>query len=123
MTNTSGGSAEKYFNLLETEEDSGKILTRFYCGLFNVPFTTDLKIAMNNNIKVFGKYITYFSIIDIFGMISRLENRNKPDALLSYFCKKRFEKETHPDNSPPYENLTGKIEEIEKKIKEITNGK
>ena len=108
--------AEYYYDQLSTTTNIGLTLAKFYSSIFGTEINRNIIIIMNKLIKMFGRFTVYFAILDMFGMEDRVDNRENPRALLTYFCKKRTEEKYNISLNGSYEDLTKTIKDIEKKM-------
>ena len=111
--------AEYYYDQLQTTTNVGLTMAKFYSGIFGTEISRSIIITMNRLIKMFGRFAVYFAILDMFGMEDRVDNKDNPLPLLTYFCKKRTEEKYNISLSGSYEDLTKTIKEIEKKIADV----
>jgi len=84
--------AEYYYDQLQTTTNVGLTMAKFYSGIFGTEISRSIIITMNRLIKMFGRFTVYFAILDMFGMEDRVDNKDNPLPLLTYFCKKRKKK-------------------------------
>lgn len=82
--------ADLYYEKLGKTEKPGNILATFYEGIFDKPHSIQNIIMFNKLIRVYGKYIPYFAILDLFSY-EKAEVGDNMFGLLSYYCKKRME--------------------------------
>ena len=68
----------------------GAVLSKFYEVIFDRPYSVQTIIMFNKLIKVYGKYIPFFAILDLFSY-EKVEVTENMFGLLSYYCKKRVE--------------------------------
>lgn len=84
--------ADLYYEKLSNDPRSGNILAKFFEDLFSRPYSTQNIVMFNKLVKVYGKYIPFFAILDMYSYENaEVEN---PYGLLSYYCKKRLEQKT-----------------------------
>ena len=111
--------AEYYYDQLSTSTNIGLTMAKFYSGIFGTEISRNIIISMNRLIKMFGRFTVYFAILDMFGMEDRVDNKENPLPLLTYFCKKRTEEKYNISLSASNEDLTKTIKEIERKIASV----
>lgn len=118
ITLTSGTEnlTEFYYERLSDTSNPGLVLAQFFGNVSGKSANRQTVMMFNRLIKLFGRFTTYFAIVDV----SLMDNVNfdNPFPLLAYFCKKRLEaKEVHSGQA--VENLDAKLNKIGKMIKEI----
>ena len=111
--------AEYYYDQLQTTTNVGLTMAKFYSGIFGTEISRSIIITMNRLIKMFGRFTVYFAILDMFGMEDRIDNKDNPLPLLTYFCKKRTEEKYNISLNGSYEDLTKTIKDIEKKLAQV----
>ena len=90
---------ELYWEKLEKDPTRpGNIITRFYSELFNLPTNRSHIIMFNRLIRLYGRYITFYSVLDL--TTKRHLTHKNLFPLLSTICKGRFER-AHPHSSMP----------------------
>lgn len=110
-------SAEFYYERLKKEDNPGVILAAFYCSLYDTKVTRSEIIMFNKLVKTYSRFMVFFSILDVSG--SYPEQPDKPYALFSAICKKRFEL-THLDSTlQSRENLDKYLSKIDEEINQI----
>ncbi len=105
--------SEIYLEKLKTEKNTGLVLAKFFCELFDIPLTKEKIILFSKLVKLYSKENLYFSILDCFDIEN--VNTEKIYPLIVYLCKKRLEnrsKEIRTDFS-----LSDQSFDIKKKIK------
>jgi hypothetical protein len=108
--------ADLYYEKLSTTDRPGNILTSFYEDIFSRPHSIQNIILFNKLVKVYGKYIPYFAILDLFSY-EKAEVGDSPFGLLSYYCKKRMEQKTEfVVLSDAYKNLDAVAEKVLERI-------
>jgi hypothetical protein len=85
--------ADLFYEKLGTAESPGNILAQFYNSIFDQPNSVQKIIMFNKLIKVYGKYIPFFAILDLFSY-EKAEVTENMFGLLSYYCKRRLEQKT-----------------------------
>jgi hypothetical protein len=102
--------AEYYFEKLPQDTNPGLLLAKFFCQSMETTVTKSEIIMFNRLIKLYGRTIPYFAILDVNSMPEvKLDN---PFPLLSYFCKKRIEQKNPEVYNGAYTNLDSKIEKL-----------
>jgi len=87
-----------YLSLLEEDTNPGLLLTKFYCEIFELPFSVTHIKMFNRLVKLYGRKTVFSSIVEI-SSNSDLNHTNIV-GLLTYVCKKQLEKrEVVPPNS------------------------
>jgi hypothetical protein len=104
--------AEFYLDKLNTENNSGLVLARFFCELFGLPLDKGKIIMFNKLVKLYSKDNLFFSILDCYDVENL--NTDKVYPLLVYMCKKRIENKL--SKQTPMLSLTTKSDSIIKKI-------
>ena len=89
--------SDLYYNKLDSSSP-GNVITTFYGALFDRKTTRREIIMFNKFIKLYGRYITFFSVMDMLNL-KELDHSNLY-GVMNYYCKKRFEK-AHPMSSLP----------------------
>ena len=110
--------ADYYYEKLSTSVTPGTELAKFFCELFERSVTKAEIILFNKMVKTFGKYTTYFAILDMW--------TSNPDqvldhnwAAIAYYCKRRLEKTNDTPVNEVYKNLDSFIEKKQKEIEEL----
>lgn len=85
--------SDLYYEKLSKTDKPGAILAKFYEGIFDKPYSVQNIIMFNKLIKVYGKYIPFFAILDLFSY-EKVEITDNMFGILSYYCKKRLEQKT-----------------------------
>jgi hypothetical protein len=80
--------ADIYYEKLSTTTNPGLVLAQFYRDVSNKPMTKSEIIMFNKLIKTFGRFIVYFSIVDL----ANTDIKGNPIALFHTVCKNRLEK-------------------------------
>jgi len=112
-------SSEFYYEKLRKADNPGVILASFYCVLYDIEVTRSEVIMMNKLVKTFGRFVVYFSILDMVG--SKPSQLDTPYPYLFEICKRRFEI-THLDSTIQARESLDKYlanidEEMEKMLK------
>jgi hypothetical protein len=108
--------ADLFYEKLEKADRPGNILAKFYEGIFDKPTSVQNIVMFNKLIKVYGKYIPFFAILDLYGFEGEVTT---PYGLLSYYCKKRLEQKTAiVVLNDAYKNLDADANKIQKRIEE-----
>jgi hypothetical protein len=106
--------AEYYFEKLPQDTNPGLLLAKFFCQVMDTEVTKSEIMMFNRLIKLYGRSIPYFAILDVGGMDNvKLET---PFPLLAYFCKKRIEQKNPEAYNGAYTNLDNKIEKLQAQI-------
>jgi hypothetical protein len=90
---TMENTADFYYEKLGATDKPGSVLAKFYEELFSRAYSVQDIIMFNKLIKVYGKYIPYFAILDLFSY-EKAEISDNMFGLLAYYCKKRLEQKT-----------------------------
>jgi len=95
--------------LILNSKHPGFQLALFYTNVFELGEPTIQQVKMFGRLaKVYGTETVFFSILDLIDMDEL--RHNDIIRLISYFCKKR----TLPEAITLYDNLTAKIDELNK---------
>jgi len=108
-----------YYERLEKDGSRpGNVITSFYGDLFSIKSGRKEIIMFNRLIKIYGRYITFFSVLDLTNVKSL--NHGNLYGLLHAICKSRFEK-SHPRSTLPSSNSlsTVRMEKLSDKIKDF----
>jgi len=106
--------AEYYFEKLPQDSNPGLLLAKFFCQCMDTTVSKSEIIVFNRLIKLYGRTIPYFAILDVGGM--ETVNLDNPFAILAYFCKKRIEQKNPEVFNGAYTNLDSKIEKLGEQI-------
>jgi hypothetical protein len=110
-------SSDYYYEKLKETPNPGAVLAAMMCSMYGMEVTRSEIIICNKLVKIFGRFITYFSIIDMIG--SQPEKLEGIYPYLYTICKRRFEM-THLDYTiqsqisllPYLKSLTKEIESM-----------
>jgi len=111
---------ELYWEKLEKEASRpGNVITRFYSALFDVPTNKSQIIMFNKLIKLYGRYIVFYSVLDLVSV--RDLNHDSLYGLLHAMCRNRFER-AHPRSSLPKSEIlrTTELTKLGDKLKKQT---
>jgi hypothetical protein len=89
MTEVSENSAEFYYEKLVNSTNPGLVLAQFFGNIFDRPISRVEVILFNRLLKVYGRFVVYFSILDLTSMTDL--DFNNLYGILSYFAKKRLD--------------------------------
>jgi hypothetical protein len=89
MTEISENSADLYYERLSNSTNPGLVLAQFFGNVFDRTISRSEVILFNRLLKIYGRFIVYFTILDMSSM-SEL-NFDNLYPLLSYFAKKRLD--------------------------------
>lgn len=103
---------EYYYEKLGEATNVGSFLADFYCSMNNLPKTKDKVIMCNKLNKKFGRYILFFSIVDI----SKMEIQREPYALLYTICKNRFEEQHNGVTAASMVDMSREINKLKAEI-------
>ncbi|HAQ02976.1 TPA: hypothetical protein DCQ22_03745 [Candidatus Nomurabacteria bacterium] len=106
--------AEFYFEKLPLDSNPGLLLAKFFCQSTNTTLSKSEIIMFNRLIKLYGRTIPYFAILDVNSMND--VNLDNPFGILSYFCKKRIEQKNPEVYNGAYNNLDKNIEKLGEQI-------
>jgi hypothetical protein len=110
--------ADLYYEKLEKTDRPGNVLARFYEGIFDKPFSVQDVIMFNKLLKVYGKYVPFFAVLDLFSY-EKAEIKENMFGLLSYYCKRRMEqKMAIVVLNDAYKNLDKDAKSISDRIEE-----
>jgi len=111
-----------YYEKIGNTNNPGTELAKFFCELFERQVTKSEIILFNKLVKAFGRYTTYFAIIDMWGSNpEQVLDHNW--AALTYYCKRRLDKTNDIPTNDVYKNLTSFIEKKQKEIEELKKEK
>jgi len=114
-------SSEYYYNKLKDSITPGNILAALYCTLYSRDITRSEIIMFNRLLKIFDRFLIFFSILDMVG--SKPIALDNPYPYLFEICKRRFES-AHGDFSiQARQSLDGLIRSLDKQIEEVTSKK
>jgi len=90
---------EYYYEKLEKENRPGVVITRFYAEMFSQETSKKEIIMFNRLIKIYGRFIVFFAVLDVEKVVKdgRYDNIF---GLLHTLCKSRFER-AHPNSNSP----------------------
>lgn len=113
--------ADLYYEKLADTDRPGSVLARFFNALYDRPNSVKEIILFNKLIKVYGKYIPFFAILDFYNYAeAKPEN---PYGLLSYYCKKRIEEKSSVTVvNDAFKNLDNLADKVAKRIEEQKKG-
>jgi hypothetical protein len=114
-------SSEFYYEKLKTSDSPGNILAAMYSTLYDITVSRREVMMCNKLVRVFGRYITFFSIIDMAG--SYPEQPETPLPLLYTICKRRFESAHSDSTIQSRQSLDSYINEIQKDIERVNKQK
>ena len=114
-------SAEFYYNKLKDNPSPGNVLASLYCVLYDINITRSEIILFNKLLKVFDRFMVFFSILDMAG--SYPNNTENPYPLLYTICKRRFEAQHVDSNLQSRESLEGFIRNLNREIEKISSKK
>lgn len=117
MENTS----EFYYEKLKSSTNPGPILASLLCILYDKEVSRSEVIMCNKLVKVFGRFTTFFSIIDMAG--SYPDYPENPYPLLYTICKRKFEAVHNGVTTQARESLDGYIANIEREIEKMKKQK
>lgn len=112
-------SAEFYYEKLKSSSTPGQILAALLGSSYDYNPTRSEVIMCNRLTKTFGRFIVFYSIIDMAGSYPE-----KPDPmypLLYTICKRRFETMHHSSSLAPRNSLDGYLTDLQKQMEK--NGK
>jgi len=110
---------DSYYAKLGTTDNIGRLLADFYGEITSVTVTRNEVIMCNRLITIFGRFIVFFSILDL-GKYQSEDIKGTPYPLLFAICKSRYERtsESSPASST---NLNKILADREKEIDRIKN--
>lgn len=82
-------TSEFYYERLTSSTNPGLVLAQFYGNTFSREITKSEIIIFNKLLRLYGRFVVYFSILDMSSMSDI--NFENIFPLLSFFCKKRLE--------------------------------
>lgn len=108
--------ADLYYEKLSVTTNPGNVLAKFYEGIFDRPQSVKDIIMFNRLVKIYGKYIPFFAVLDLFSY-EKAEVNDNMFGLLSYYCKKRMEQKTETVVlNDAYKNLDKTVKELSERI-------
>ena len=90
---------EYYYEKLVKSTNPGIVITRFYREMFAVTTSKKEIIMFNQLIRIYGRFIVFFAVLDVDKVIKD-GNYSNVRGLLHTLCKNRFEK-AHPNTNSP----------------------
>lgn len=115
------GLAKTYWELVRKSKNPAKELVTFYQVSLNTSGNGKLSRFMQQQIKLFGRDLVFFTILDIAGY-DNLRDKENPQPLMRYILKQKLKEGRNKDGgrskSP---NLDSFVEEIKKKKEELKN--
>ena len=112
-------SSEYFYEKLKGNEKPGTILAAMLCSYYDIEVTKSEIILCNKLIRIFGRFTTYFSILDMVG-----SQPEKPEEMYSYLytiCKRRFES-VHSDSTiQSHESLLPYLKSLTKEIEAMNS--
>jgi len=110
--------ADLYYEKLSKDDRPGNILAKFYEVTFDVPYSIQNIVMFNKLVRIYGKYIPFFAILDLFSY-EGVEIKTNMFGLLSYYCKKRMEQKTEMVVlNDSYKSLDKSVKDILERIDE-----
>ncbi len=114
-------SAEFYYEKLKNSVTPGTVLASLYCVLYNRDVTRSEIIMFNKLLKIFGRFLVFFAVLDMVG--SKPSGIDSPYPYLYEICKRKFEA-VHGDSSlQARESLEGYIKNLQKEIEKQSTTK
>lgn len=113
--------AEYYYELLPQDTNPGVLLAKFFCRGMEIPITKSEIITFNRLIRLYGRTIVFFAILDVCGMTD--VNTDNPFPLLAHFCKKRLEQKNPEVYNGAFVNLDSKIGKLAEQVEAQKNRK
>jgi len=107
-------TVEFYYEKLKTTTNPGPILAAMLCSLYDIEVTRSEIMLCNRLIKTFGRFNTFFSIVDMVGSCPE-----KPTEMFPYLytiCKRKFEQAHSGTMVPSQESLDAFIKNLSKEI-------
>jgi len=86
-------NADFYYEKLGETSNPGPVIAKFYESTFDLSYSVKHTIMFNKLVKMYGKYIPFFAVLDLFSY-ETVEISENMFGLLSYYCKKRMEQKT-----------------------------
>jgi hypothetical protein len=83
-------SAEVYYEKLVKSTNPGLILAQFFGNVFSRSIGKTEVILFNRLLRIYGRFVVYFSILDLTSM-KELDFNQDLYGILSYFAKKRLD--------------------------------
>jgi hypothetical protein len=114
-------SAEFYYEKLKGTANPGPILAAMLCSLYDAEVTRSDIIICNKLIKTFGRFTTFFSILDMVGSCP-----DKPQEVYPYLftiCKRKFEAAHFDSTIQSYESLDSFIKGLGREIENLNRKK
>jgi hypothetical protein len=110
--------AETYYEKLRDATNSTQVMVAFYRELFDAPITDDTYKVFARLIKIYGKRLIYFALLDCTDMPT-LDLTTTPTGLLSYFAKKRLVEKSRFNELPSLDNLVKEFDARQEKKKPL----
>lgn len=109
--------AEFYYEKLKVATNPGQVLLEFFREITGKDAGRSEIIMINKLIKYFGRFLVYFSIMDLSRYEGNLEGNIYP--LLYTICKGRFERIHAESFLPSHESLDRTITSLEKEAEAV----
>lgn len=90
MTDVTENSAEFYYEKLVNSTNPGLVLAQFFGNVFNRQISRTDVILFNRLLKIYGRFVVYFTILDLTSMTD-LDFSKDLYGIFSYFAKKRLD--------------------------------
>lgn len=113
--------AELYYEKLSKSTEPGRTLLEFYRDITGKDAGRSEIIMINRLIKIFGRFTTYFAIMDLSKYEGKLEGNIYP--LLYTICKNRFERVHDTTFSVAHESLDRELKLLQKEIEKVEKSK
>lgn len=110
--------SEYYFEQLKSSQTPGVVLLKFYRELLSKEVTKADAIMINKLIKVFGRFTTFFAILEL---VNIKDVTDTPYPLLFRICKNALERSGSDYlTSSSFVNLDRVVADLERKAKKVT---
>jgi hypothetical protein len=114
-------SSEFYYEKLKSSDSPGQILTAMYSTLYDIAPSRKEIIMCNKLVKVFGRFLVFFSILDMAG--SYPVQPENPFPLLYTICKRKFESAHTDATMQSRQSLDSYIQNNRKEIERVKRQK
>jgi hypothetical protein len=114
-------SADFYYEKLTKSLTPGSVVAALYCSTYSKEVGRSEIIMFNKLIKMFGRNIVFFSVIDMAG--SMPEPPDEPYPYIYAICKRRFELAHGESTTQSREPLDKFINDINRQIEKVKSKK
>ena len=112
--------SDLYYERLSSTTNPGTVLARFMGELIDRPINKSHIIMMNKMVKNYGRFLVFFSILDLSDVRDLGENIY---PLMSAICKRRFEKAHVSSVIVQYNKLDREITKLDEEAAKVRKSK